>query len=150
MIRIRKSPFVGGEEPTAHMITLISAEAERAGTPFTEAEKQILLREWHPETIVPEDLEAKARKLIERTFDHEVDPDDPRSLGNSVMWAADQNYATIAVLTEEVIRARGEKLPRLRGRAWAIDRVQLFGCGFASVILLMLLAAFVEWLFGHH
>ena len=107
---IRKSPFVGGEDPTAHMITLISAEAKRAETPFTEAEKQILPRDWDPKTIVPEDLEAKARKLIEQTFDHEADPDDPRSLGNSAMWAGDQNYATIVALTEEVIRARGERL----------------------------------------
>jgi len=54
------------------MITLISAEAERAETPLTEAEKQILPRDWDPKTIVPEDLEAKARKLIEQTFDHEA------------------------------------------------------------------------------
>lgn len=99
---IRKSPFADGNDPTEHMLALIAAEAERAGTPLSEAEKQMLLAHWDPETIVPEEFRTKAKKLIDQTFNHEADPDNPLSLGNSVEWAGDQNYPTIVALTEEV------------------------------------------------
>lgn len=146
---IRKSPFADGTDPAVHMVALIAAEAQRTGAPLSEADKQILLANWDPETTVPEDFRAKARKLIEQTFDHEADPDNARNLGNSAMWAGEVGYPTIVALTEEVMLERGERSP-LRGRRWMVDRAQLIGCGFASVILLMLFAALIDWLFGHH
>lgn len=113
---IRKSPFADGKDPTAHMLTLIAAEADRAGTPLSAAEKQMLLAHWDPKNIVPEDFRTKAKKPIEQTFNYETDPDNPHSLGNSVEWAGDGAYPTIVALTEEVILERSEKFPRLRGR----------------------------------
>lgn len=147
---IRRSPFADGNDPAMHMVALIAAEAERAGTPLNEPEKQMLLAHWDPKAIVPENFRTKAKKLIEQTFNYEADPDNPLSLGNSAEWAGDGNYPTIVALTVEVMGERGEKLPRLRGRRAMIDLAQLVGCGFASVILLALFVAIVGWLFGHH
>ena len=129
------------------MLGLIAAEAERAGTPLDEAEKQMLLGHLDPETIFPEEFRTKAKKLIEQTFDYEADPDSPISLGNSVGWAGDGNYPTIVALTEEVMRERGEKSP-LRGRRKIIDLFQLVGCGLVVVILMMLVVVLFSWLFG--
>jgi hypothetical protein len=145
---IRKSAFTDGIDPTAHMVVLISAEAERAGTPLSEAEKQILLRNWDPETILPEEFRSKAKRLVEQTFDYDADPDDPLSLGNSVEWAGDWGYPTIVALTEEVMLERQEKFPRLRGRRKIIDLFQLVGCGIVVVVLMMLVVALFSWLFG--
>jgi hypothetical protein len=100
---IRKNLFADRTDPASHMVALI--EAERARTPFGEADRQILLQSWHPE--IPEDFETKIKKLIEQTLDHEADPDDPRSLGNSVVWAGDTAYPAVVALTEEVLRERG-------------------------------------------
>jgi hypothetical protein len=146
---IRKSPFTDGRDPIAHMLALIAAEAERAGTPLNEAEKQLLLDHWDHKAIVPEEFRTKAKRLIEQTFDYEADPDSPLSLGNSVEWAGDGSYPTIVALTEEVMLERSEKLPRLRGRRKIIDRLQLVGCGVVAVILMMLVVALLSWLFGH-
>jgi hypothetical protein len=146
---IRKSPFADGDDPTEHMLTLIASEADRAGTPLSEAEKQMLLARRDPKNIVPDDFRTKAKKLIEQTFDHETDPDSPLSLGNSVEWAGDGAYPTIVALTVEVMLERNEKFPRLRGRRQIVDLIQLVGCGVVSVILLMLFSAFIILLFGH-
>src|ERR1700691_6104883 len=143
---IRKSPFADGNDPIAHMVALIAAEAERAGTPLSEAEKQILLAHWDPETVVSEDFRTKAKRLIRQTFDYEADPDDPISLGNSVEWAGDGSYPTIIALTEEVMLERGEK-PRLRERRAVIDLIQLVGCGAVVVMLMMLAVVLFSWLF---
>jgi hypothetical protein len=144
---IRKSPFADGVDPTAHMVALISAEAERTGTTLSETEKQILLRSWDPETVLPEEFRSKAKRLIEQTFDYEADPDNPINLGNSVEWA-DWNYPTIVALAEEVMLERQEKFPRLRGRRKIIDLFQLVGCGVVVVILMMLVVAVFSSLFG--
>jgi hypothetical protein len=130
------------------MLALIAAEAERSGTPLTEEERRTLLGGWDPETVVPDDFRAKAKNFIEQTFTYEPDPDSPISLGHSVMWAGEDGYPMIVALTEEVMRERGEKSP-LRGKRAIIDFIQLICCAFVSVILLMLFAAFVSWLFGH-
>ena len=141
------------------MLALISAEADRSRTPLTEEEKRILLvgcePEAHialvgcePEAHIADDFRDRAKKLIEQTFRFEADPDSPISLGHSTTWAGEDRYPMIVALTEEVMRERGEKSP-LRGRRAIIDLAHLVGCGFVSVILLMLFAAFVSWLFGH-
>jgi hypothetical protein len=146
---IRKSPFADGNDPTEHMLALIASEADRAGTPLSEAEKQMLLARWDPKNIVPEDFRTKAKKLIEQTFDHETAPDNPLSLGNSVEWAGDGAYPTIVALTEEIMLERSEKFPRLRGRRKILDLFQLVGCGVVVVILMMLVVALLSWSFGH-
>jgi hypothetical protein len=130
------------------MLALIASEADRAGTPLSEAEKQMLLARWDPKNIVPEDFRTKAKKLIEQTFDHETVPDNPLSLGNSVEWAGDGAYPTIVALTEEVMLEKEREFPPLRGRRKIIDLVHLVGCGVVAVILMMLVAALLGWLFG--
>ena len=59
---IRKNPFADGSDPTAHIVALIAAEADRAGTPLSEAEKQMLLAHWDPETVVSEDFPTKTKE----------------------------------------------------------------------------------------
>jgi hypothetical protein len=66
---IRKSPFSRDEDVTGHMVSLLSEEAERSGTPLTEAEKQIL----SSETASPsEELRQKTLKLIGQIFEREL------------------------------------------------------------------------------
>jgi hypothetical protein len=147
---IRKSPFADGEDPAEHMVALIAAQAEKIGTPLSEEERRLLLDESAPAPcIVPVESDAKVTKLIEQIFDSEVEPDDPKSLGNSMEWAGDGSYPRVVALTERVILSRSEKSTRLRGRRWAIDRIQLVGCGVVAVILMMFVVALVSWLFGH-
>jgi hypothetical protein len=130
------------------MLALIAAEAERDGTPLNQAEKQMLLSHWDHTTIIPEEFRTRAKRLIEQTFDHETDPDNPLNLGNSVEWAGDGSYPTIVALTEEVMVERSERFPRLRGRRKIIDRLHLIGCGVVLVILMMLVVVLFSWLFG--
>jgi hypothetical protein len=145
-----KSPFASEEDAAAHMVALIAAQAEKIGTPLSEEERRLLLDESAPAPcIVPVESDAKFTKLIEQIFDSEVEPDDPKNLGNSTQWAGDRSYPRVAALTEQVILSRSEKSTRLRGRKWAIDRLQLVGCGVVAVILMMLVVALLSWLFGH-
>ena len=147
-----KSPFAGEEDAAAHMVALVAAEAEKSGTPLSDEEWGLLLDDAisgdaMPETAASEELDAKVRRLIEQRFDSEIEPDDPKNLGNSLGWAGDGQYPRIVALTEDVIRLRSEKSPR--GRKWVIDRIQLVGCGVVAVVLLMLCAALFGWLFEH-
>ena len=56
--RSRKYPFADGEDPVAHMVSLLSLEAERAGTPFTDEEKELLGKDA-PEHPLLEELRQK-------------------------------------------------------------------------------------------
>jgi len=142
-----KSPFASEEDAAAHMVALVAAQAEKAGTPLSAEDRGLLLDDAMPENAASEELDAKVRRLIEQTFDSEIEPDDPKNLGNSLGWAGDGQYPRIVALTEDVIRLRSEKSPR--GRKWVIDRIQLVGCGVVAVVLLMLCAALFGWLFEH-
>jgi hypothetical protein len=135
-----KSPFASEEDAAAHMVALVAAQAEKAGTPLSDEERGMLLDDAMPGDAMPgnaasEELDAKVKRLIEQT------------LGNSVGWAGDRQYPRIVALTEDVIRSRSEKFPRRR--KWVIDRIQLVGCGVVTVVLLMLFAALLGWLFEH-
>jgi hypothetical protein len=132
------------------MVALVAAEAEKVGTPLSEEDRRLLLDEWIPLEIDEEGSAPKFKKLIAQTFDHEADLDDPMSFSNSVQWAGADRYPRIVALAEEIIVSRSEKRPRLRGRRAIVDLVQLIGCSVVTVILLMLFAAFVGWLFGYH
>ena len=150
----QKSPSASDEDAAAHMVALVAAQAEKARAPLSDEERRMLLNEAIPGNAMPgnaasEELDARVRKLIEQTFDAEIEPDDPKNLGNSVQWAGDGQYPKIVALTEDIIRSRSEKFTRLRGRRWVIDRIQLVGCGVVAVIFLMLFSALVGWLFGH-
>ena len=147
----RNSPFASSVDAAAHMVALVAAQAEKAGTPLSEEERKLLIEPALPAKIdlEEEESDARFRKLIEQTFDYEVNPDAPMSLGSSVQWAGADRYPKIVALAEEIIVSCGEKRPRLRGRRQIIDLIQLVGCGVVSVILLMLFSALVIWLFGH-
>lgn len=110
---IRRSPFASHEDAELHMVGLLAKEAERAGIPLTDTERSILANESRLENTLSEEFRAKTTKLIEMAFDHEVDIDDPKNLGNSLQWAGDVGYPNVAALTEEVIRSRGEGPPQL-------------------------------------
>jgi hypothetical protein len=150
----RSSPFSSDEGAAAHMVALVAAQAEKAGTPLSDEERRILLDDAIPVDVMPanvssEEFDARVRKLIEETFDGEVEPDDPKNLGNSLQWAGDRQYPRIVALTEGVIRSRRERFARGKGRRWIVDRIQLVGCGVVAVILMMLFAALVGRLFEH-
>lgn len=145
----RNCPFASSEDAAKHMVALVAAQADKVGAPLSEEERRLLLEGAAPPKIAEEELDEKFRKLIEQTFDSEVEPDDPKNLGNSVQWVGDDQYPRIVALAEDVIRSRREKFNRTRGRRRAIDRIQLVGCGLVAVMLLMLFAALLGWIFGH-
>lgn len=144
----QRSPFHRSEDSVEHILELLAKEAEKARIPLTDAERRTLTVKWDPATTIADELHAKARKLVELVFDHEADVDAPKSLGNSLQWATESGHSNITVVIEEVIRSRNEALPRLRGRKWIVDRIQLVGCGFVAIVLMMLFWAAVDRLFS--
>jgi hypothetical protein len=143
MFKILKNPFANHEDPVEHMVELLCKEAESAGTPFSEVEKKILASESTSEESVPEELRQRAKKLIEELLRKEQTSGavtNPKSFDNSLEWAGDPGYPNIVALTEEVVTSGGslKALPKLRGRRWAKDRIQLLGCAL-SIVLVMLL-----------
>ncbi len=152
MLRIRKSPFASNEDPAEHMVSLLAKEAEIAGTPFGEAERKILLREAAPAEPVPEQLQQRAKKLIEQLLRKEqssASSADPKSFDNSLEWAGDPGYPNIVALTEEVVCSGGslKALPRLHGRRWLKDTTQLVGCAFSVVLLMLLIVVVIGLVF---
>ncbi len=143
-----RSPFANSEDAVNHMVALVSAQADKLGVSLSEEERRLLVEEATPPKIADEESDEKFRKLIEKTFDSEVD--DPMNFSSTIQWAGADRYPKIVALAEEIITSRGENRPRLRGRRAIIDLVQLVGCGVLTVILLMLFSALVIWLFGHN
>jgi hypothetical protein len=147
MFKIRKNPFASHEDPVHHMVALLCKEAESAGIPFTENEKQILASESSSEKPVPEGLRQRAKKLIEELLSKQQTSGavtDPKSFDNSLEWAGDPGYPNIVALTEEVVTSGSLKLrPRLQGRTWVKDRVQLLGCALSIVLLMFLIVEIV-------
>jgi hypothetical protein len=141
------SPFANGEDAAKHMVALVSAQAEKVGAPLSEEERRLLLAEATPPQIAEAESDEKFRKLIEQTFDSEVD--DPMNFSSAIQWAGAERYPKVVALAEDIITSSGEKRPRLRGRRAIIDLVQLVGCGLVTVILMMLVVALFSWLFGH-
>lgn len=141
---LRKNPFRSEEDPVEHILDLLAKEAERARTPLTDAERSILAAKWDPASAISDELHAKTSKLVALVLDHEANIDAPKSLGNSLEWATESGHSNVTAIIEGVICSRGERLPRLRGRRWVVDRIQLVGCAFVAVILAMLFWAAVE------
>ena len=152
MIWIRKSPFTRHEDPIYHMVELLSKEAQAGGTPFSEDEKSILAREVVPGGLIPEELQVKAKKLIEQLLEKEErsgEPSDPKSFGNSLEWAGDPDYPNIVALTEQVVcsGATTKNLPRLHGWSWIKDRVGLIGCAISIVLVMFLVVVIASIVF---
>jgi hypothetical protein len=139
----RASPFRSSEEAAQHMVDLLAAEGEVASTPLTDDEREVLVRSG---TISPE-LSDKARMLITRIFDQEIEDDsDPRSFSNSLKWATDPGWPNIAELTVQVATERNPDL-RLHGWHRFKDKIQLVACGLLAVMLMMVLAALIGVVF---
>jgi hypothetical protein len=144
MFAILKNPFASHEDPVAHMVELLCKEAESAGTPFSEDEKKILASESTFEDSVPQELQQRAKRLIQELLRKEQISGavkEPKSFDNSLEWAGDPGYPNIVALTEEVITSGGSlrAVPQLHGKRWAKDRVQLLGCALAIVLLMFLI-----------
>jgi hypothetical protein len=138
---IRKSPFTRDEDVTARMVSLLSEEADRSGTPLTEAEREMLSREGGAPS---EELRQKALKLIGQILKRDQatsSEENPKGFGACLEWV-EPDYPNIAALAEEVFTSGGfGKVPPLHGRRWVIDRAQLIGCGFLAVVLMFLVIA---------
>jgi hypothetical protein len=138
---IRKSPFSRDEDVTTRMVSLLSEEADRCGTPLSDAEREIL----SSETVSPsEELRQRVLKLIGQIFEREqgtASKEDPKSFGACLEWV-EPDYPNIAALAEEVITSGGfGTVPPLHGRRWVKDRTQLIGCGLLVVLFLFLVVA---------
>ena len=148
MTRLRRSPFSDSEDPIAHMVELISKRAIVEGHPLTQDEQRFLAAEKTDRNPLLDDFQVRVKRLIELILDSEVGSDDPKSLSNSLEWASDAGYSNVAAMIEEVCLSRAESLPKLYDRKWMADRAQLVGCGIVAVILLMVFAASLEYLFS--
>src|ERR1700737_482408 len=135
---IRKSPFSRDEDVTTRMVSLLSQEADRSGTPLTDAEREILSSE---NASPSEGLRQKALKLIGQIFEREQgasSEENPKSFGACLEWV-EPDYPNIAALAEEVITSGGfGKVPPLHRRRWVKDRAQLIGCGLLIVLFMFL------------
>ena len=149
--RTRKCPFARDEDPVAHMVSLLSEEADRAGTPFSEGERK-LLGEDAPEHPLPEELRQRFTKLIGQLLEKEQEigaEADPKSFGNSLEWAGDPAYPNVVALTEGlVISRRPPESLRGRLRREMKDLMQVIGCGLTIVLLLAIVVVFRVWIFG--
>jgi len=148
---IRKNPFDPSEDPSQHMLALLANEAEQAGDPFSELEKEILSSGI---LSLPWDLDAKARNLIAQLLEKEsAIPSakrDPKGLGNCLEWCDYGRSTNLTELTYQVASARNVMHPApIDWRVWFKEKIGLIGCGLAAVILLMLFAAAIEFLFDH-
>jgi hypothetical protein len=149
----RRSPFSSPEEAASHMVELLAKEAESAGTPLTDQEKEILLQASSESPFsVAEDLRQKAKVLIRRIFEAEA-PDEfdrePKSFSDSLLVAGDRGYSNVVALAEEVSREiREAAYPQQHGWRFAKDRMQLVGCGIL-VVLLMFVVVIVAGIVFH-
>jgi hypothetical protein len=147
-----KSPFGREEDPVQHMVELLSAKAEKDGTPLTESDRAILVKEISDVEPVPEDLKQRAKALIARMFVEEPWDEfesDSKSFGSSLQWAGDLGYTNIVSLAEEVASEFiGEAFTPLQGWKLAKDRMQLIGCGVLTVLLMFAIGIGASFLFG--
>jgi hypothetical protein len=131
---VRKSPFAGPDEASRHMVELLANEAEITGTPLTAPEKEILSQE---DTPLPEGLRQKAKDLIRKIFEAEDSDGDPKSFGNSMLWAGDRGYPNVVALAEEVsCDLSRTAYPHTHGWELVKDRAQLIGCAILVVLLM--------------
>jgi hypothetical protein len=131
------------------MLALLANEAEEAGTPFSEEEKEILASR----TSIPSELDSRARSLIEQILEKErvAGPDkELKSFGNSLEWADCDSGSNVVELTIAVASDKRAMYPPLiQWGLWFKDKIGLVGSAIAVVILLMLFAGAVSFLFGH-
>lgn len=146
---IRRSPFGQHEDPVQHLVAILSREAETAGTPLTDTEKEILAREHSPNIPIPEELRQSAKQLIARIFDAEPRDEferDPKSFSNSLEWT-ERGNPNIAVLAEEISRENPHLSPPWYGWKRVKDRLQLVGCALIVILLMFAVVIALGFLF---
>lgn len=147
-----KSPFGRDEDPIHHMVELLSKEAEKAGTPLTDLDKETLAEECSDTRAMPDDLRWRAKELIARIFEGELSDEfvrDPKCFSSSLQWAGDQSYPNIVALAEEVYcDINPTAFHSLHGWEFAKDRMQLIGCGVLAVLLMFAIGIAGSILFG--
>ena len=148
MTWIRKSPFSRREDPLDHMLLAISREAEAAGIPLSETERQMLAAEVVPELPIPDDLKGRVKPLISAILQRERATDtgaNTLGFGDALEWV-EPDYPNIAALAEEVITSGGlGALPKLHGGRLFKDQAQLVGCAIALVLALMAIAVAISF-----
>lgn len=142
----RESPFSSPDEAARNMMELLAKEAEKAGTPLTDPEKETLLQPYSESPLsVSEELRRKTKSLIARIFEAESPEEfdrDPRSFSDSMLQAGDTAYSNVVALAEEVARdIRETGYPPPQGWRLAKDRIQLIGCGCLVVLLMFVMVA---------
>jgi hypothetical protein len=147
----RKSPFSGQEEAAQHMVDLLAKEAESAGTPLSDRDKDILLQD-HRETnsLLTDELRQKATDSIRRLYELETSDEnfwDPLSFGNSLEWGGDTRYPNIVALAEEVSCDMARMGPPLHGWKRFKDKLLLIGCGLLVVVLMMVIGITISSFF---
>jgi hypothetical protein len=129
---IRPSPFHDQKEAARHMVDLLAAEGEVRGTPFSDAEREMLAGDC----AISEELSSKVKYLISGIFANERQDDpDPRRFSESMAWASDGASSNIVQLTYQVA---DEIQPRRRLKGWARfrDMIALIGCGLLVVLMM--------------
>lgn len=147
---VRKSPFGRDEDPVRHMVELLSQEADRAGSPLTDRDREALAREKSRSEPLPEDLRQRAKDLIVRIFESEPWDEfenDPKCFSNSIEWAGDSRYPNVVALAEEVRCDIARLTPPLHGWSRVKDAVQLVGCGLLVVLLMFAVVIGAGFLF---
>jgi hypothetical protein len=87
------------------MVELISHEADKAGSPLTDREREALARENSRSEPLPEDLRQRAKELIAQIFKAEPWDEfenDPKCFSSSMERAGDGRYPNVVALAEEV------------------------------------------------
>ena len=146
----RKSPFGLGEDPVEHVIELLSKQAERAGTPLTTSEKEVLAREASSLDPVPEDLRQRTKDLVAQIYDSEPWDEferDPKSFTDSLEWT-EPSSPNIVVIAEEVRCENARLTPPLHGWKRVKDGLQLIGCAFLVVLLMFAVVLVCGFLFS--
>jgi hypothetical protein len=147
-----RSPFGRDEDPTHHMVDLLSKEAERAGTPLTDLDKETLAEERSSVKPLPDDLRDRAKELIARIFEAELSNEfvrGPKCFSSSLQWAGDLDYPNIVALAEEVYCDINPTASHsLHGWEFVKDRMQLIGCGVLAVLLMFAIGIGASFLFG--
>jgi hypothetical protein len=145
----RKSPFESPDAAVKCMVDLVADAAEKAGSPLTPLDREILAREMSPQEPVPDDLRRRVSELIPCVLENDQmdeSPWDPKNFGRSLQWAGDSHYSNIAAIAEEVIS--GMERTKLHGWKLAEDRILVVTCGLLVVLGLFAIVIAMGFLFG--
>jgi hypothetical protein len=146
----RKSPFGPSEDPVEHVIELLSTQAERAGTPLTASDKEILAREASSHDPVPEDLRQRTKNLVAQIYDSEPWDEferDQKSFTDSLEWTEPAS-PNIVMIAEEVRCENAGLTPPLHGWKRVKDGLQLIGCSLLVVLLMFAVVIACGFLFS--